>query len=195
MSQQDNSISMAQRPAESAEDVLAFWFAEGRREQWFRADPSFDVLVKEILGPAYQRAASGECDDWAGTAAGAQALVLLLDQVPRNLFRNDPRAFATDEKARQVAHAAIGKGFDKGVSQVERLFLYMPFEHSEALEDQEYCCRLVAGLDEDPGWIDYARQHRDIVARFGRFPHRKAVLGRLCTPEEEAFLKEPDSSF
>ena len=186
---------MTKRPAESAEDVLAFWFAEGRREQWFRGGPSFDVVVEEVLGLAYHRAASGECDGWAESAAGALALVLLLDQVPRNLFRNDPRAFATDEQARHIAHAAIESEFDRGLSQVQRVFLYLPFEHSEELEDQELCCRLVAELDEDPGWLDYARQHRDIIARFGRFPHRNAVLGRLCTPEEEAFLREPDSSF
>lgn len=191
----ENSIGMTQRPAESAEDVLSFWFAEGRREQWFRGGPSFDVLVEEVLGLIYRRAASGNCDNWAESPTGALALVLLLDQVPRNLFRNDPRAFATDEQARRVAHVAIEAGFDRDLSQVERLFLYLPFEHSEDIEDQELCCSLVAELDEDAGWLDYARQHRDIIARFGRFPHRNAALGRLCTAEEEAFLKEPDSSF
>ncbi len=192
---QDNSFSMPQRIAESAEDVVAFWFAEGRREQWFRGGPAFDRLVEEVLGPAYGKAAEGAFENWAGSPQGALALVLLLDQVPRNMFRSSPQAFATDATARRVTHAAVEAGFDKGLSQVERLFLYMPLEHSEAIDDQELGCRLMAELAEDPDWLDYARQHRDVIARFGRFPHRNAVLGRPCTPEEEAFLKEPGSSF
>ena len=101
----------------------------------------------------------------------------------------------TDARARAVTRHAIERGFDRALAQVKRLFLYLPLEHSESLEDQELCLRLVAALDEDPKWLDYARRHRDIIARFGRFPHRNAVLSRESTPEELAFLQEPGSSF
>lgn len=179
----------------SPEEVLAFWFAPGRREQWFVKDPEFDAEVRQrLLGP-YERAAAGDYDHWRDRAKGCLALVLLLDQVPRNLFRDDPRAFATDATARAVLRQALEQGFDRALSQTERLFLYLPFEHSENLQDQEDCVRLTKALDEDPEWHDYAVKHRDIIARFGRFPHRNATLGRDCSEEEAAFLERPGSSF
>jgi uncharacterized protein (DUF924 family) len=115
--------------------------------------------------------------------------------VPRNLFRGDPRAFATDAEALAVTKRTLEGGLDKALRQAERVFLYLPLEHSEDLADQELCVTLTGALDENPEWHDYALRHRDVVARFGRFPHRNAVLGRANTPEEEAFLKEPGSSF
>jgi len=179
----------------SPEDILAFWFAPGRRDQWFEKDPAFDEEVRrQLLGP-YERAVAGAYDHWRETAKGCLALCLLLDQVPRNLFRDEPRAFATDDAARAVLRHALEQGFDHALSQIERLFLYLPFEHSEVLKDQEDCVRLTKALDEDPGWYDYALRHRDIIARFGRFPHRNAALGRDCTEEEAAFLEQPGSSF
>ena len=179
----------------SISDVLGFWFGPGMAERWFANDPAFDAEVKARLGPAAEAAARGELDAWAGTPEGALALVLLLDQVPRNLYRGDSRAFDGDAAARAVTRRAIEAGFDRELDQVRRLFLYLPLEHSETLADQEDCCRLIEELTDNPNWADYARQHRDIIARFGRFPHRNAALGRTSTAEEEGFLKEPNSSF
>ena len=182
--------------AETApEEILAFWFAPGRRAQWFAKDPAFDAEVRRCLLGPYERAAAGGYDHWRDSAKGCLALCLLLDQVPRNLFRDDPRAFATDAKARAVLRHALERGLDGALSQVESLFLYLPLEHSEDLRDQEDCVRLTEALDEDPEWYDYAVKHRDIIARFGRFPHRNAVLGRACSDEEAAFLAQPGSSF
>ena len=180
---------------DSAAGVLAYWFAEGMAERWFKKDPAFDREIGDRLGPLYRRAAAGELDDWPASAEGALALVLLLDQVPRNLFRDDPRAFATDAKAVSVTKAAVERGLDSGLKQIERVFLYLPLEHCEDLADQETCVRLTGQLDENADWCTYAIQHRDIIARFGRFPHRNAVLGRETTAEEAEFLKKPDSSF
>ena len=175
--------------------VLRFWFAEGMGGRWFKKDDAFDAEVKVNLGSAYRMAAAGEFDTWKGSARGCLALVILLDQVPRNLFRGDRRAFATDAEARRVTRHALERGFDRALSQSERLFLYLPLEHSEDLGDQEECCHLTAALDEQPEWHDYALRHRDVITRFGRFPHRNAILGRASTQEEEDFLAEPGSSF
>ena len=179
----------------SISDVLGFWFAPGMSSRWFAGDPSFDAEVKGRLGRASEAALRGELDAWAETPEGALALVLLLDQVPRHLLRGDARAFDGDPAARAVTRRAIEAGFDRELDQAQRLFLYLPLEHSEALDDQEDCCRLVEELTDNPDWAGYARRHRDIIARFGRFPHRNAALGRETTAEEESFLKEPDSSF
>ena len=180
---------------DDAEGVLAYWFGAGMAERWFKPNPAFDREIRQRLLPLYRRAAAGELDNWAANAREVVALVILLDQVPRNLYRQDPRAFATDAKALAVAKAAIERGLDRELRQVERVFLYLPLEHSEDLADQEDCVRLVGQLDENQDWCDYAIQHRDIIARFGRFPHRNAVLGRETTPEEAAFLATPNSSF
>lgn len=186
---------MANHVAESAEDVLAFWFAEGRKEQWFNGGEAFDQEVRAVLGPAHERAARAALDAWADSARGALALVLLLDQVPRNIYRQTPQAYATDPQARHAARGAVDAGLDQDFSQIERLFLYMPFEHSEELADQELGCRLMAALDENPDWLDFAERHRDIIVRFGRFPHRNAILGRPSTPEEDAYLAQPGAGF
>ncbi|TQV83523.1 DUF924 domain-containing protein [Denitrobaculum tricleocarpae] len=175
--------------------VLDFWFAEGMAERWFVKDPAFDAEVRAALEPGYQEAREGRLDDWMSSARGCLALCILLDQAPRNLFRADPRAFASDPQARSIVRHALGQGFQESLSQIERLFLYLPLEHSEDLKDQEDCLALTMALDENPSWYDYAVAHRDIIARFGRFPHRNEVLGREATPEEAAFLREPNSSF
>ncbi len=181
--------------ADTIDEVLAFWFAEGRNKVWFVKDEAFDVATRASLEAPFELAATGDLDHWMESGRGCLALVILLDQVPRNLFRNDPRAYATDEKARSVTHHALRARLDEDLSQPERLFLYLPLEHSESLQDQTLCCDLIARLDENPGWHDYALQHREIVARFGRFPHRNAVLGRSSTPEEEDFLTQDGSGF
>jgi uncharacterized protein (DUF924 family) len=188
-----------------AQALLDFWFgAPGSphhdqwREIWFKADPAFDEDLRARFAAAQRAAAAGAYDDWQSSADGCLALVLLLDQLPRNLYRDTPAAFASDEKARAVARHALAQGFDRGLPDVRRCFLYLPFEHSEDLADQETSMSLFAALpsnatnDES---LAYAKRHYEIIARFGRFPHRNAVLGRKSTPEEEAFLKEPGSSF
>jgi uncharacterized protein (DUF924 family) len=188
-----------------AQALLDFWFgAPGSPhhdqpcEIWFKADPAFDEDLRARFAADQRAAAAGAYDDWQSSADGCLALVLLLDQLPRNLYRGTPVAFASDEKARTVARHALAQGFDRGLPDVRRCFLYLPFEHSEDLADQETSMSLFAALpsnvtnDES---LAYAKWHYEIIARFGRFPHRNAVLGRKSTPEEEAFLKEPGSSF
>lgn len=176
-------------------EVLDFWFGPGMQERWFEKDPAFDAEVRARLGAPRERAAVGALGAWRDRAEGCLALIVLLDQVPRNLFRDRARAFVTDAAARELTGHALAQGFDAALTQDQRGFLYMPLEHSESLGDQETSVRLTAALDEDPAWHDYAVRHRDIIARFGRFPHRNAALGRPSTPEERAFLAQPNSAF
>ena len=188
------------------EEVLAFWFAAapgtpgyGRmREAWFEKDPAFDDEVRRVLARAHEAAWAGASDGWATTGRGALALVILLDQVPRNIFRGAARTYACDAKARGVAAAGVARGDDRALLPAERLFLYLPFEHSELPADQERALELFAALEAFPetrGIMKTARRHAEIIRRFGRFPHRNAALGRATTPEEAAFLAEPESSF
>ncbi len=176
-------------------DILGFCFDEGPSRRWFMKDSAFDAEVRTRLAGLHETAAAGDFESWRETAAGCVALCILLDQAPRNLFRGHARAFQTDPQALAVTRHALAQGLDRGLPQVQRVFLYLPLEHSEDLADQEHCVRLIGELDEDPGWLDYAVRHRDIVARFGRFPHRNAILGRDSTPEEVEFLTQPGSSF
>lgn len=176
-------------------EILDFWFAPGMADQWFKKDPAFDQRVREHFFATYEKAVAGALESWRDSAEGCVALCLLLDQAPRNLFREDLRAFASDEQARAVTRHALAQGFDKDLTQAQRLFLYLPLEHCENLADQEDAVRLIGALDENPDWVTYTVQHRDIIARFGRFPHRNDVLGRATTPAEAAFLTQPGSSF
>jgi uncharacterized protein (DUF924 family) len=176
------------------QDVLDFWFSDRARELWFLRDGAFDTEILDRFQGLAEAAAAGELDDWLESAKGTLALIILLDQFPRNMHRGSALAFATDAKARSAARLALDRGYDQGATDDERCFLYLPFEHSEDLADQNRSVRLFEMLG-DARWIDYAVRHREIVARFGRFPHRNAVLGRPSTPEEEAFLEEPQSSF
>ena len=176
-------------------EVLDFWFAQGMEQRWFARDDTFDQQVREHLLTAYNLAREGSLAHWKDSAEGCVALAILLDQVPRNLFRKSAQAFATDGDALAVTLHALEHGFDRGLTQVQRLFLYLPLEHSEELAHQEQCCALIAALDEHPIWHDYALQHREIIARFGRFPHRNDVLERETTAEEAAFLQEWENKF
>ncbi|MDN5698114.1 MAG: DUF924 domain-containing protein, partial [Rubrobacter sp.] len=145
-----------------------------------------------------ERAAAGELEHWKSGPRECLALILLLDQVPRNIFREDARSYATDALAREAASHAVDSGFDSELAKVERWFVYLPFEHSETLEDQLRSVELFEALGDDEGSVNvtyYARRHLEIVERFGRFPHRNRVLGRESTPEEAEFLEEPGSSF
>ncbi len=180
-------------------EILAFWFGDNpseRRAVWFRKDDAFDAACARFA-PAAAAAREGAYDHWAGTAEGALALVILLDQLSRNLHRGSALAFAADAKARQVASAAIDRGFDRLLTSVQRMFVYLPFEHSEDLADQDRSVALFEAIRPALGdsTVDYAVRHRDVIARFGRFPHRNAVLGRTNTLAEEAYLAEPGAGF
>lgn len=176
------------------ETVLEFWFDPATKPQWFKPPASFDRTVAERLGPLYAKAMAGELDGWAATARGLLALVILLDQVPRNLHRGSAEAYAGDAKALALARLGIDQGLDAGFDEDQKLFLYLPLEHAENLADQERSVALFRALG-NPQYLDYAIRHRDVIERFGRFPHRNAILGRESTPEELAFLEEPGSSF
>jgi uncharacterized protein (DUF924 family) len=186
-----------------AEAVLLFWFGppsvRGRRDaRWFGKDDAFDRECRTRFLPLHERAAAGELDSWKDQAADCLALILLLDQLPRNMFRGTPRAFATDSLALEAARRAIAQRFDKDMLPVERMFLYLPFEHSENLADQVLACELTKPLEafaETEDAYRYALAHRRIIERFGRFPHRNAILARDSTPEETEFLKQPGSGF
>ncbi len=185
--------------------LLDFWFQAPQspghlrpRPVWFQADPAFDAEIRDRFAGLCDQAASGGLRHWAEEPDGAVALLLLLDQVPRNLFRGTPEAYRTDAMARSVARSACMKQFDRDQPPVRRWFVYMPFMHSEDLGDQVESLRLFEQLRDDPDShpsIASARRHHEIIARFGRFPHRNAILGRVSTPMEQAFLTEPNSAF
>jgi uncharacterized protein (DUF924 family) len=167
-------------------DVLAFWRAAGP-DKWFKKDDAFDAEIGARFRTAIEAAAAGRLSQWEATPEGALALLILLDQFPRNIFRESARAFAADPLARAVAGRAIAQKFDQRVSPAERLFFYLPFEHSEDLADQERAVALIRALG-DADLLKWAELHADIIRRFGRFPHRNSVLGRTTTPDEQAFL-------
>jgi len=180
--------------------ILTFWFGNSDdahygedRAAWFIKDPAFDAEIKDRFERVIEVAARGQLDMMAESPEGAVALVIVLDQFPRNVFRNVARAFENDAHALRIANQALDQGFDSQVIPVMRKFLYLPFEHSENLADQERALELFATLDEQA--LDWAQKHHAIIARFGRFPHRNGVLGRLNTAEEKEFLTQPGSSF
>jgi len=170
----------------TAADVLAFWLAAGDR-CWFEQDDAFDAEIRAGFATVYEDAAAGRLGGWEQSANGALALVIVLDQFSRNMFRDSARAFAADPLARAVAGRAIARGFDRQAAMPERMFFYLPFEHSEDLADQEHCVALMRSTG-DADLVKWAELHADIVRRFGRFPHRNAALGRMTTAEEQAFL-------
>jgi uncharacterized protein (DUF924 family) len=191
--------------SDRADMLLGFWFApEGPSEHdqlrgvWFHATPEFDAALAEHFRADYDRAAAGVYEPWRDTPQTCLALILLLDQLPRNLFRNSPRAYATDAAALGTASEAVARGYDRAVAPVRRCFFYLPFQHSESLVDQETGMRLYAALPEHPdkaAFAEAARRHHEIIARFGRFPHRNDILGRPSTPEEQDFVQQPGSAF
>lgn len=175
-----------------AEEVLEFWFGR-ERKAWFAKDPAFDAEIRARFLPLYERAAAGGLASWMQEPRSCLALVIVTDQFPRNMFRNSARAFAADALAREAARTIVERGWDRGFSVDERTFAYLPFEHSESLEDQQRSCELMQPLGEE--LYRYAERHREIIERFGRFPHRNAALGRESTAEELDFLGQPGSSF
>ena len=185
--------------------VLDFWFGEEGgpgygefRSQWFQKEDAFDREVTDRFADLYEQAAADRLDAWREEAESCLALVIVLDQFPRNMFRGDARTHATDAKALGAAKYAIERALDRELPAYGRMFLYMPFMHAESVEDQRRSVGLFEGLAAEPGGpdvVEYAVGHRDIVERFGRFPHRNALLGRETTPEEAEFLTQPGSSF
>lgn len=189
-----------------AHGVLDFWFlAEGhdehnaRRDAWFKKDDAFDAAIRTRFGALIERALAGALTPWTATADGTLATIIVLDQFTRNVFRNTPRAFAGDAQALSLARRLVAERADRKLPGVRRLFIYLPFEHAEDLATQDESLRLFRGLAADaPPLADlltWSERHHAVVARFGRFPHRNGILGRANTPEEEAFLREPGSSF
>ena len=194
-------------------DILGYWFghetgdaatAKAQRKLWWSKDAAVDAHILARFADLVEAAALGAHDDWAGTPRGRLALILLFDQCPRNMYRDTPRAFAYDPLACRLALDGIAAGADQALRPIERVFCYLPLEHAESAELQAQCVALFSALaaavpeaDREvfTGYIDYAVRHRDIIRRYGRFPHRNRVLGRASTPEETEFLRQPGSSF
>ena len=169
----------------SFSDVLHFW-REAGPDKWFEKDDAFDAAICEKFLGTYEAAAAGKLEAWEATAEGALALVIVLDQFPRNMFRGDARTYAADPLARAAANLALKRGYDLDVPEQERGFLFLPFMHSEDIDDQKRCVALYREAGDEN--LSHAERHAEIIRRFGRFPHRNAVLGRATTPEEQAYL-------
>ena len=195
-------MTAANEPAE----VLAFWFGtpelagtETVDMRWFRKDPAFDREVARRFGPLIEQALNGGLTDWAWQPGPALARILLLDQFTRNAFRDTPRAFAGDTLALAAARQMVAQAQDQALAPLRRMFVYLPFEHAEDLATQQASLRLFERLAADApgldGALDYARRHHAVIERFGRFPHRNAILGRTSSAEEAEFLRQPGSSF
>ncbi|MGB7302018.1 MAG: DUF924 family protein [Burkholderiaceae bacterium] len=191
-----------------AQEILDFWFGEQTapafgqpRKDWFVKSEAFDEQIREQFEPDIQAALAGQLENWHDNSAPPQtclAYILLLDQFTRNVYRNTPAMVSGDARALAAAQSLVASGRDKMLTALERVFVYLPYEHAEDMPAQHESLRLFASLPPEPNtanFIDYARQHFDVVARFGRFPHRNAWLGRNSTPEEEEFLKQPGSGF
>ncbi len=180
-----------------SKDILTFWFGDTdlardreRREVWFRSTPEFDAAIVDRYADVHERAGGGAFDHFVESPADCLALIIVLDQFPRNIFRGSPRAFATDAKAREITRIALDRGHDVSLSVWHRIFMYLPFEHSEYLADQDRACALYEPLGEERS-LQAALGHRDAIRRFGRFPHRNDVLGRTNTPDEDLYLEDP----
>ena len=171
---------------EAAQALLAFWFSESSRARWFDSTPAFDDRVREGFESIFEAAQAGRLADWESTAEGALALVIALDQLPLNMYRGEPRSFSGEAPARAIAGRAIERGLDAQLEPERRAFLYLPFMHSEDLADQDRSLQLHREAGLETRWAEH---HRDIVRRFGRFPHRNRILGRADTPAEREYLE------
>jgi len=176
----------------SPQSIIAFWFSDPVKPLWFESTTDFDNLLRERFEMLWQQATAGKLDSWVESAEGALALVILLDQIPLNIYRGEARSFSTEAKAREIAGYAIDKGWDKALPKEQKAFLYMPFMHSESLVDQDRSVALyeAAGLEYN---LRFAKHHQDIVRRFGRFPHRDDILGRQSTEAEAAYLASDEA--
>jgi uncharacterized protein (DUF924 family) len=198
------SATLPQEGLSTWQDLLEFWFDGGHVPLWFKTDAAFDARIRERFTPLIEAALGGALAEWESAPDSCLALLIVLDQLPRNAWRGTPRAFCGDVAARAVADRALACGFDSRMPLQRRQFFYLPLEHSETLADQQRCCVFVARMAEEAGEADrewtkkqvrYAERHREIIERFGRFPHRNAIFARPSTPEEAAFLMDPMSSF
>ncbi|KKJ01104.1 DUF924 family protein [Prochlorothrix hollandica] len=197
------ATNAAENPSPRA--VLDFWFGSPTdstygqtKAAWFRKDPDFDDHIRQHFLVTYSQAAAGALNHWQQQPLSCLALIVVLDQFPRNLFRHQPAAFATDAQARAVAEWGVQQGWDRSLLPVQRWFFYLPWEHSEDLADQDRAVALFTQLEGDTASaspIAYAQKHRAVIQRFGRFPHRNPILNRESTPEEIEFLQQPGSSF
>lgn len=188
-----------------AQAVLDFWFGPASdpdhcnaRKAWFRKDDAFDAQLRARFLRTHEDACARRLDDWRDSAPGCLALIIVLDQFSRNMFRGTPRAFECDPYARELAAHAVAAKLDAAMPPVHRMFVYLPFEHSESLADQARSVELFDGLRGEPQLADsipYAQKHYDVIARFGRFPHRNAILGRPSTPDELFYLSRPGAGF
>jgi len=189
--------------ADDAQAVLQFWFGDASptvsRPEWFRKSDAFDREIAQRFGPLIEQALRGELSAWGDGVETALAQVIVLDQFTRNVFRNTPRAFAGDPQALSAVRTMLARGEDAALPPWQRFFIYMPLEHAEDLATQDESVRrftqLAAAAPDTQDLLDYAQRHRDVIARFGRFPHRNAILGRASTPDEIEFLKQPGSGF
>ncbi len=196
---------MTSEASPRVKDILNFWFGEPNdkdygkpRKSWFIKNPDFDEEVQSHFYTDYEAATAGKFDSWQTAPESCLALIIFLDQLPRNLFRGQWRSFATDSKALSAAQYAVQQGFDQQMIPIKRWFIYLPYEHSENLEHQRQSVALFEQLRDDADSafaIDYAIRHYQIIEKFGRFPHRNQILGRENTPEETKFLEQPGSSF
>ncbi|MGI9278815.1 MAG: DUF924 family protein [Endozoicomonas sp.] len=191
------------------QEVLSFWFegeplGDVQMSRWWKKNDTQDQLIRKEFGALPDKVESGEYDEWLESAEGRLAAIIVLDQFPRNIFRGDPRSFQHDHNALAISREGVEKGMLGLLSELQQAFFVMPFMHSESLEDQEQCIKLFERILEGAGEgyqqyiagsLDFAVKHRDIVARFGRFPHRNSLLGRESTDEELSFLQQPGSSF
>ncbi|MGB5633562.1 MAG: DUF924 family protein [Waterburya sp.] len=175
-------------------EVLNFWFDERVKPQWFKKSEEFDREIKERFESMYRYAKTGELDRWRNVPHSTLALIIILDQFPRNMYRQTPQAFATDAKAIKLTKYAIANNYQQSMTTEQQVFLYMPLMHSEHKTDQELCVKLFTKLGKEDN-LKFARKHQEIIDRFGRFPHRNQILGRESTPEEREFLIQPGSSF
>ncbi|HUB89819.1 MAG TPA: DUF924 family protein [Dyella sp.] len=184
--------------------VLAFWFDANHRDAWFASDPAFDAAIRTRFAGTVQQAAQGKLEKWADTPSGWLALLIVLDQFPRNLYRHNARAWSQDLHAQQLALWGIKEGFDGQLPPIQRVFAYMPLEHAEDIALQQRSVAAFEALCQSPpaeqrqlytGYLDYARRHAAVIARFGRFPHRNALLDRASTPEELVYMAEPGAGF
>lgn len=198
---------------DQAQTILEFWFgtetddvaaAKAQAQLWWKKNPQVDQEIRERFAPLLDAAVAGKLDDWLNDAHGHLAMIILADQFSRNMYRDTPRAFASDSFARAWCKAGLDNGVDHRLRPLQRVFFYLPLEHSESLDDQdrsvELCIALAQCVPEAhrelfDGYLNYAVRHREIIERFGRFPHRNAILGRESTPEEVEFLQKPGSSF
>lgn len=178
----------------TAHDVLHFWFEETKPKQWYTKDPAFDTHIIEQFSALHAQAAAGELWQWRDTAEGRLAEIIVLDQFSRNMFRDSPRAFTTDGMALTLAQEAVRANAQDTLSPIQTSFLYMPYMHSESQTVHEEALRLFTALGNEAN-LKFEKQHKAIIDRFGRYPHRNAVLGRASTAEEIEFLKQPNSSF